>query len=77
MPPLLQQIQMPLLEEAVECWRPVEAEKISAELFVVTGTIPEGEVWAFQPGETVYCRDQVFEDGSRGLVAYARVLRDA
>ena len=73
----LQQIYMPLLEEAVECWRPVEAERIGADLYVVVGAIPEGEVWAFQPGETVFCRDQVFEDGQHGLVAYTSVPRDA
>jgi hypothetical protein len=68
---------MPLLDEAVECWRPVEAKKIGTDLYLVIGTVPEDEVWAFQPGETVLCHDHVFEDGRRGLAAYARVPRDA
>ncbi len=77
MPSPLQRIYMPLLDEAVESWRPVQAKKIGPELYVVIDAVPEDEVWAFQPGETVSCRDQVFDDGTHGLVPYARVLRDA
>ena len=73
----LEQIQMPLLDEAVECWRPVDAKKVGTDLYEIVGIVPEDEVWAFQPGETVYCRDHIFQDGSHGVVAYARVPRDA
>ena len=73
----LQQIYMPLIEEAVECWRPIEAERIGADLYLVVGTVPEGEVWTFQPGDAVLCRNHVFEDGNYGLVAYTSIPRDA
>ena len=77
MPTQLQEIYMPLLDEAVECWRPVLTNKVGPELYVVVDDVPDDEVWAFQPGETVICRDRVFDDGTHGLVPYARVPRDA
>jgi hypothetical protein len=73
----LQQIYMPLLEEAVECWRPIEAERVGPDSYLVIGTVPPDEVWAFQPGEVVLCRKQVLEDGHQGFVAYTSVPRDA
>ena len=66
-----------LLDEDVDCWRPVNAEHIGADQYVLAGPIPQGEVWEFQPGETVRCRERTFEGGAIGLVAFARVQRDA
>jgi len=72
-----QQVYVALLDEAVDCWRPVNAQHIGADQYVLVGPIPEGEVWEFQPGETVHCREQTFQGGTTGLVAFARVQRDA
>ena len=58
-----------LLDEAVDCWRPVAAEDLGSGLFRLVGAVPEGEVWEYQPGEVVNARERVFADGERGLVA--------
>ncbi len=46
-------IYMYLPEEAVDVWRPVQAEKVGASLYRVVGPLPEGEVWEFPPGSVV------------------------
>jgi Periviscerokinin family len=56
---------------------PVDAEHVRADEYALHGPIPEGEVWQFQPGDVVRCRAWTFSDGSSGLVAFARVQRDA
>ena len=72
-----QQVYVALVDEAVECWRPVDAEYLGKDQYRLSGQVPDGEVWAFQPGETVKCRERTFQDGASGLVAYARVQPDA
>ena len=62
-------IHIPLLEEGTNVWRPVSAERLSGDTFRILGPIPEGELWAFGPGEEVVVEDQVFSDGTSGLVA--------
>jgi hypothetical protein len=76
-PAVGQRVFVALLDEGVDCWRPVDAEHVIDDQYVLSGPIPEGEVWEFQPGETVQCREQTFQDGATGLVAVARVQRDA
>jgi hypothetical protein len=58
-----------LLDEGVDSWRPVAAEDLGSGLYRLVGAVPEGEVWAYQPGEVVNARERVFADGERGLVA--------
>ena len=72
-----QQVYVALLDEAVECWRPVEAQHVEADEYVLSGSVPADELWEFQPGDTVRCREKTFQDGGTGLVAFARVWRDA
>jgi hypothetical protein len=43
-------IYMYLPDEAVNVWRPVQAEKVGAELYRVLGPVPEEEVWQVPPG---------------------------
>lgn len=50
-------------------FRPVVAEPVGPGLFRISGTVPEDEKWAFNPGEVVRCLDQVFPGGDRVLVA--------
>jgi hypothetical protein len=65
-------IYIELLEEGVRCWRPVRAEHASGELYRILEERPEDETWPFAVGETVRCREQTFQDGSRGLLAYEK-----
>jgi hypothetical protein len=63
---------VPLLGEGTVGWRPVEAEQVGPELFRLTGAVPAGESWAFQPGEVNCCRERVFAGGERGLAMVER-----
>ncbi len=67
-------IYVALLDEGTDCWRPVTAEHISADLFRIADTPPEDEQWEFQPGQIVRCREHEFED-SKGLVAFESISR--
>jgi hypothetical protein len=53
-----QQIHVELLDEGTLVWRPVSATWIKDKIFKIKGTIPEGETWAFQPGEIVECHER-------------------
>jgi len=66
-----------LLDEAVDVWRPVDAEHVADNKYRLLGQIPETEVWEFQPGDVVHCHSRDFTDAGTGLVAFARVRRDA
>jgi len=65
-------ILVALLDEGVECWRPVSAEHLSDDTYRILDTVPEGETWLFQPGEAVRCKEREFSDGT-GLTAYESV----
>jgi hypothetical protein len=72
-----QEVFVALVHEGVDSWRPVEARHLREDQYLLGGAIPDGEVWEFQPGETVRCRERIFQGGATGLVAFARVRRDA
>jgi hypothetical protein len=61
-----------LLDEGVKCWRPVSAEHLFGDFYHIVDTVPEGESWLFQPGETVRCK-QVWLDNGYCLTAYESV----
>jgi hypothetical protein len=46
-------IYMYLRDEAVDVWRPVQAENLGDDVYRVFGPVPEGEVWEFSPGSVV------------------------
>ena len=62
-------------DEAVNVWRPIDAERISGDLFRIVSPDPdpEDEIWEFKSGEIVRCEERAFEDGVRGLAVVARV----
>jgi hypothetical protein len=60
---------VPLPDEGTDVWRPVVADPVGPMLFRLTGPVPDGEVWAFEPGTVVRCYERVFADGTRGLAA--------
>lgn len=68
-------IYIPLLDEAVDVWRPVEASHKGADIYTIIGTnpIPSGERWQFNTGESVRCRQKTFADGKAGLEAYEKI----
>jgi hypothetical protein len=68
------QIQMPLLGDGVDVWRPVSSRPLGGELFLIDfQPIPETEQWAFSPGDVVRCIDRTFADGRAQPTAVAQV----
>ena len=66
-------VYVPLVDEGVDVWRPVVAEPVGPMLFRLTGPVPDGEAWAFEPGAVVRCYERTFADGTRGPAAFERV----
>jgi hypothetical protein len=66
-----------LLKEAVHVWRPVTARHLRDDLYVLSGPVRADEVWEFQPGDVVRCKERSFEGGVRALAAVARVGGEA
>ena len=64
-------IYMPLLNEGVDVWRPVEATPVTNDTYRVEGEMEEDEEWAFAPGTVVRCEWTTFSGGERGLTAVA------
>jgi hypothetical protein len=62
-------IMMPLLDEGVEVWRPVEAEPLDNDRYRIVGPIPDDEEWAFAPGSIVIGSLSTFYGGVRKLTA--------
>lgn len=62
------QVFVALLGEGTDVWRPVQAEPVGGDRYRLLGTIPDGEVWQFQPGDTVHCITRKFSGGT-GLAA--------
>jgi hypothetical protein len=59
-------IYVELLDEGVDVWRPVEADREDDDVVRLPDHAPEGEQWAFAPGSRVRC-----EQRSIGKVAVA------
>ena len=71
-------IYVALLNEGVEVWRPVRAERVGEDSYVLLGPAPDGAVydpddeeWEFKPGTVVRCERHAFSGGSSGFVAKA------
>jgi hypothetical protein len=63
-------IYLPLRDEGTECWRPVDALKITDDVYEICGMQPDDEDWKFPAGSQVRCQPHKFSDGTTGLVAY-------
>lgn len=63
-------IYVALLDEGIDVWRPVEAERLSADTYLIVDQDyePEVERWEFEPGTIVRCRKEK-RDGRHILVA--------
>ena len=66
-------VYVELLEEGVPVWRPVLADAVGADLFMLRGAEATDEVWLFPPGATVRCIERTFSDGRRALTAVEQV----
>lgn len=66
-------VYVALLGEGTEVWRPVAALPVSATMFRLLGTVPDGESWQFPPSSNVRCVSHVFSGGESGLVAVEAV----
>jgi hypothetical protein len=58
-------IYVQLLGEAVDVWRPVQAEPVGDDTFRVDSTCPPDERWAVEPtvGDTVRCQQRTLSGG--------------
>jgi hypothetical protein len=66
-------VYVELLDEGVDTWRPVEAVEVSSGRYLLGGSVPELERWAFQPGSVVECEVRKLSEGP-ALVA-TRLVR--
>ena len=66
-------VYMPLLDEGVDTWRPVEATPLSGDTYRVEGVEPEDEQWEFPPGAVVRCEQKTFYGGESALTAIEAV----
>jgi hypothetical protein len=65
-------VYMPLEDEGADCWRPVHADHLHDDVYEITvDEEPGGEHWRFPPRSLVRCREHTFDDGVRGLLAFA------
>ena len=67
------QIHVPLVDDGVEVWRPVQARALGGGVFEILDVQPSHEHWQFQHGSRVRCRMKVFAGGESGLEAYEAV----
>ncbi|HEY2979752.1 MAG TPA: hypothetical protein VGJ22_01110 [Anaerolineales bacterium] len=64
-----QQIFVELLDEGTIVYRPVSSAHVRDLVFKIEGKVPEGEAWAFMPGEIVECKSRQFSGGNIELIA--------
>lgn len=71
-----QTVYVELLNEDIQCWRPVLAERLDGDYYRLVGPRPDDEKWPFATDDIVRCRLETLSgDFSRGaprLVAYER-----
>ncbi len=63
---MVTKIYVALTDEGVDCWRPIDAERLQENIFRIIGTPPPDEQWQFSCGEVVRCENRRF-DGSDAL----------
>jgi len=67
-------IYIELLDEGTNVWRPVEAEQLGGDKFLIVSENPDpsNERWKFATGDTVVCKMRKLSRGNY-LVAVERV----
>jgi hypothetical protein len=61
-------IYVPLADEGVDVWAPVEAEAVGDNAFRLPDESPADETWQFPPGTTVVC-ERRWTDGKQAAWA--------
>jgi hypothetical protein len=71
-------IYVALLDEGIDVWRPVEAQKVSPDSYLIVDQDydPRIERWEFEPGTIVRCRKES-RDGRAILVATEKARQSA
>jgi hypothetical protein len=76
---MFETIHVYLPEEAVDCWFPVQAERVVDDVFRILDEAPADPVWEFGKGDLVRCRVQKLVEGGvrvhEGLVAFERAVQ--
>ena len=75
---MTEQIFIALLDEGVNAYRPVQAEKLANDTYRIPPNLdpgPLGEKWEFPPGATVVCQPRDTSDGR--ILAAVRLARAA
>jgi len=67
-------IYVNLVGEGLNVLRSVQAEHLGHDFYRIVDNMPEGEEWAFKPGQVVRCRKQKLSSG-KALVAYEEAPR--
>lgn len=64
-------IYVKLLNEGVDVWRPVEAERLEGETYRIAepSNKAEDETWEFPPGSLVEVQEHTFSGGNVGRIA--------
>jgi hypothetical protein len=63
---MTERIYIPLLDEGIDVWRPIDAEKIGVDTYLIPATYnpqSQGETWQFPPGSIVACKPRKTSDG--------------
>jgi hypothetical protein len=72
---MTEQIYIPLLDEGVNVWRPIQAEKVGPDTYRIPAhynPASDGERWEFPPGATVVCQPRTTADGT--ILAAVRLV---
>ena len=68
-------IYVALLDEGTPVWRPVAADRIADDRYLIVGVCDtDDETWQFSPGSVVRCEMHEFADGRRCLTAMELIV---
>lgn len=56
-------IYVKLLEEGTHVWRPVQAQHLREQRFLLVGKPEDDEIWEFAPGLRVICEQRELSGG--------------
>jgi hypothetical protein len=68
-----------LLNEGVDCWRPVPAVKVNDSIYILQGFDiydPDDEEWEFPPGTRVLVEEKEFFDGKSNYKKLAAIAKE-